>query len=70
MTVRELINELLDCIDMDVDARLYTEEPHLNVELGTHIRAYQFNIDKVVHHIPYTEIVFTDRRKKKNADSN
>ena len=65
MTVRELINELLDN-DMNKEVCLYLNEPHTD-NTGK-VSGYIFKIDKVNSYPSYqngVELEFTDWRKKK-----
>lgn len=60
MTVRELINELLNC-NMDKEVKLWLDEPHDDGFGGT-TNGYLFGIDDVCNR-SYAEIKFTDWRK-------
>lgn len=57
MTVRELINKLLDR-PMDDDVQLYYDKGHID-EYDEHCRGYLFDIDDVKG----SEIIFTDWRE-------
>lgn len=59
MTVRELINKLLDC-DIDEEIKLQLPEEHESEHDGL-CSGYLFDIQRVDTH--YNYIVFTDWRK-------
>ncbi len=62
MTVRELINGLLDC-NMDAEVKLFLNEPFTD-ENGD-CNGYLFNINNITCRHDYIYLGFTDWRKEK-----
>ena len=68
MTVRALINALLDC-PMDSEVDLFLREPSKNKQ-GEDVTGYIFKIDSINSNGKFTELEFHDWRKELDKDAN
>lgn len=68
MTVKELINALLNC-PMDNEVDLFLREHGRNKQ-GEEVSGYIFKIDNINNHPKFTEFEFRDWRKGEDKNEN